>query len=351
MKKNSLVLVALVLLISLVLASCSKTEQSTANEKTPDSEKEIVNYGDYKGNWKLKVSEDEELYLMTSLEEYFGATAIDITEINNDSAKGSIYSVSGAPSYRVAVVDFEGKIEDGKLTASYEDEGWEYSGNIVLTFGNGKIKANIIREEVEKTPLWGIPEGEFTFLRPIETETIELSNDEKSNLERFLSPITKDVLKPFNKGELTDEIIINLVGVNIGAGFIDISEFGDKVKENGADVTFEESVMNNLANKYFGADIKEHKSYDITIYEKGFYKVPALGGITEYPFIQMVMKDTKNDGTYYAIVDYMSENPQDGKQLEYEYLIELHKNDYYTIKSIKEIKYPIDFEMLNQLIG
>ncbi len=359
MKKSSYIFITIMILVSLVFGGCSQLDQSQESEKTAktavpaatteasDENDNNQNYEDYKGNWKLKVAEDEELYLITSLENYFGATGINITGINNGSAKGSIYSIQGAPSYRQAEVSFEGKIEDGKLTASYEDEGWEYTGNIELTFENGKIEANIIRDEVETTPLWGIPEGKFAFLRPIETETISLSDDEKSNLERFLSPITKDTIKPSNKGELTDDMIINFVGVNIGAGFIDISEFGDKVKESGANVVFEESVMNDLANRYFGANIKEHKSYDIISYEKGIYTVPALGGVSEYPFIQMMMKDTKNDGTYYAIVDYMSENPQDGKQLEYEYLIELHKNDFYTIKSIKEINYPIDFEMLN----
>lgn len=82
-----------------------------------------------------------------------------------------------------------------------------------------------------------------------------------------------------------------------------------------------------------------------------FVKIDLITGRRiRYPLVQIMMKDTENEGTYYAIVDYMFEYPEEGKQLEYEYLVELQKNDNYTIKAIKEIKDPIDFEILNQFL-
>jgi hypothetical protein len=326
-------------------------EQSiTDNQTASTSEKETLTYDDYKGYWKLKVAENENLCLLTALDIYYGETSIDILEINDNLVKGTIYSISGAPSYRQAIVDFEGTIEDGKLITSYEDLGWEYSGTLEITFANKQLVVNIIRDESENSQMWGIPEGEFTFLRPIQTEVVTLSNEEKTELEQFLSPIA-GTINPFNQQELTDDIIINFVGLNLSLETIDTSEFGDKINEIDSEVVFDESVMNDLANKYFGVDIKEHKSYEITKYEDGYYSVASLGGVSEYPLVQILMKDTENTSTYYSVVDYIFEPSQGDKTLEYEYLIELEKKDTYLIKSIEEIKYPIDFESLNVLLS
>ncbi len=359
MKKHTWVLMMIMLTVSVGLMACSPTDQQTdsnaasaqeaegtrASEGTPEAPSG-VNYEAYKGEWKLHVPDDSELYLITALENYFGATGISITHIDHDSAAGSMYSIQGAPSYRQAEVIFEGTIEDGKISASYEDEGWEYTGIMELTLENHMIVANIMRDEVEMVPMWGIPEGTFVFLRPIETEAIDLSDDEKSNLEQFLSPMTKEVIQPFDTGELTDEMIIHFVGVAIGGDFIDAREFGDQIVENAGEVMFEASVMDDLANRYFGTGIKEHRSYDLAAYENGIYTVFALGGVTEYPTIQVLMKDTVHEGTYYAIVDYRFEYIDDGSQLEYQYLMELYKEDNFIIKSIKEVLDPIDLDLI-----
>ncbi|MDD3174494.1 MAG: copper amine oxidase N-terminal domain-containing protein [Herbinix sp.] len=305
------------------------------------SETKSINYESYKGDWNLKVAGDEEIYLFTCLEVYFGVTGINIAEINNNSVKGSIYSILGAPGYRQAEVAFEGKIENGKLLASYKDDAWLYSGNIELSFENEKLVANITRDKVDTTPMWGIPEGKFSYIRPIESKLIDISGEEKKQLEQFFAPIAKDRIMPFSKGTLTDETIVNFVGINLGAGYLPATEFGNKVREKDGKVIFDESVMNDLAKRYFGIGIKEHKSYGAVTYEKGVYSVPALGGVSEYPLVQLLMKDTKNEGTYYAIVDFIFDYPDQGKQLEYEYLIEMQKSQSYTIKAIKEIKSPI----------
>jgi hypothetical protein len=232
------------------------------------------------------------------------------------------------------------------LLASYKDDGWLYSGNIELSFEDEKIVANITRDKADTTTMWGIPEGNFSFIRPIESKLIDISGEEKMQLEQLLAPIAKDRIKPFSKGTLTDETIINFVVINLGAGFLPATEFGNKVTEKDGKVIFDESVINELAKRYFGIGIKEHKSYGAVTYEKGAYSVPALGGVSEYPLVQLLMKDTKNEGTYYAIVDFIFDYPDQEKQLKYEYLIEMQKSQSYTIKAIKEIKSPIG-ELIN----
>jgi hypothetical protein len=324
----------------------TKSESMVTDKGTTGSEMDSADFAKYKGDWKIVVSVNEELYLMTSLEEYFGTTGINIIEISNGVIKGSIYSVQGAPSYRQAEIAFAGTIENGKLKAAYEDEAWEYTGNIELTFDQEKILANITRDEAKNTPMWGIPEGEFTFVKPIKTEKVSATDEEKEVLEQFLFPAAKDRIGSFAEGDLTDEIIINFVGYNLTLGFLDTSEFGDRVKE-GIEIVFEESVMDDLAKKYFGTEIKEHKSVEITSYDNGKYTVPAVGGATEYPKVRILLEDTQNKGMYYAIVDYMFEYPEDGEKLEYQRLIKMQKNNAYIIKEIQEIESPIDFSYLN----
>lgn len=325
----------------------SKYEHEDNTSESLDTDK----YIDYKGEYKLKVEGYEDLYLITSLEIYYGYTGITIEAIDNNLVKGTISSIQGAPSYRQAIVEFEGEIIDDKLVASYADDAWEYSGDIELIFENNMILAKITRNEQDSPSMWGIPEGEFEFVRPIATEKIILTADEKNKLEDFLFPLSRNNIKPFNEGELTDDMIINYVGMNIALGNFNINEFGDKIKENGGTIVFDETLMNDLSKKYFGVEIKEHKSFDICTYINGSYEVPALGGVSEYPVVQLMLKDINNENIYYAIVDYMFDYPEGGKALEYQYIIKLEKinNDEYVIKYIKNIEFPIDFEIFNEL--
>lgn len=310
------------------------------------------NIDSYKGDWSLVVTEDEKLYLFTCLKPYYGSTGINITDVNNNLVKGNIFSIQGAPSYRIATVDFEGQIENGTLSTSYKDEAWNYSGSLTINFANDKLVATITRDNTGTTSFWGIPEGVFPFVRPIDAKPVQITADEKDKLEKLLFPMAKDRIKPFEDGELTDEMIIKCIGVNIGAGFIDTSEFGDKVSTYGGNIIFDKSIMNDLAERYFGIGIKDNKSYDIAIYESGKYTVPALGGVSEYPIVQLMMKDNNNEGDFYAIVDYLFDSPTESNKFMYEYLVELKSadNNDYVIKAIDEIKDPINFGILNQFI-
>ncbi|MPM84252.1 hypothetical protein SDC9_131323 [bioreactor metagenome] len=350
-KKSLFTACALCLLLAVgCSANAPQSQTSTDTSSLTQESKEAVpeqssttetNYESFLGDWSLKVSIDEELYLITELDTYYGSTGISIKEIKNNQVKGTIYSIPGAPSYRESNVDFEGDIVDGKLTASYKDEGWLYSGSINLTFGTNEITANITRDKSDETSLWGIPEGTFTFLRPIDTETVILSEDENNRLKTFLSAVTEEMIQPFEEGALTDEMIINFVGLNLGMGSIDGSEFGDDIK-SGADIVFNESVMNSLAVRYFGTEIKESKSTDTVTYNNGYYSIPALGGVVAYPIVQMLMADKGNADRYYAIVNYMRETPEEGIYLEYQYFITMQKeNENYIIKSIKKISDPM----------
>ena len=153
--------VFLVLLLGLTLVvGCSQTSKSeTVNQQAAavsgqenSTANDAVDIVSYQGNRKLKVSEDEELYRMTALMEYCGSTGINIKEIHNGEVKGTIFSRQGVPSYRQAEVAFTGKIEGGKLKASYKDDAWMYSGSIELAFSNGQIEAVITRDKSNDTP-------------------------------------------------------------------------------------------------------------------------------------------------------------------------------------------------------
>lgn len=306
-------------------------EQTGSNESA--DEETTADYQSYQGNWKLKVGQGEQLYLLTALEDYFGSTGINFDEIDDTFAKGSIYSIQGAPSYRQAIVDFDGKIEDGKLTASYTDEAWEYSGNIEITFEKDQIMADITRDAQEATSLWGIPEGTFTFLRPIETDIMPVSEEETASLESFFLPFTKERIQPFDEGGLTDEMIINFIGINVAASGYDVDV------AQGGTISFDRSSMDQLAEYYFGVPVTKHQSYDIITYQDGTYTIPALDGVSDYPSLQFLMKDTQNDGIYYAVVDYMFQAPgSDEPEFQYEYLFKLKDNGQggYIVKSMQE---------------
>lgn len=338
MKK--IVLVFVLVLTMTLIAGCSSTGDGG---NTTGKNTEMTDLAKYNGDWKLRVTgDDEELYLISSLEEYLGSAGIHIQEIDGDEVAGTIFSIQGAPSHRRAEVRFSGQIENGKLRTSYEDEAWGYTGDIELVFKDEMITAAITRDKVEPAPMWGVPEGEFTFIRPIETERVKLTGREKESLEEFLRPTIKDSIEPFAEGSLTDDSMIRFIGCSLAVGFIDHSEFGEKVTE-GVEIQFDESVMNDLARKYFSVEVKEHKTVDIVSYGEGKYSVPALGGVSEYPRIQLFMKDNNNKDIYYAVVDYIFEGPEGGPEQEYQYLIKLRKTDGYIIKSIKEIKDPINF--------
>lgn len=291
MKKVAIAALVLVMTSSITITGCKETTENNKNnpsskiqssaageskntlQKTVSTEatsetsleksKNQVNLNAYRGDWKLKVYEDEKLYLLTSLEDYFGRTAIEIESAGNNTIKGTITSIQGAPSYRQASVDFKGEVKNNKMTAAYKDDNWLYSGKIELSFRRDEISAIITRDKTKEPPMWGIPEGNLSFVRPIETKTVTLTKKEKGELERVLAP-------------------------------------------------------------------------DST---------------AKTPVIQEMLEDAAGNGTYYAIVDYFSDNPQDGKKLEYERFLELQKTDAgeYVIKSINEIKYPIDFEALKEL--
>jgi hypothetical protein len=204
--------------------SKSKLQKTASTEAASESNLEKpenpASISAYEGVWKLRVSEDEKLYLLTSLEDYFGRTAIEIESVRNNVMKGTITSIQGAPSYRQASVDFKGEVKNGKLIATYKDDNWLYSGRIELSFKQDEIAAIITRDKTKETPMWGIPEGKFSFIKPIETKSVTLTKKEKGELEALLAPVTQDSIGAFNSGELTDAMIVKFAGINLGAGFM-----------------------------------------------------------------------------------------------------------------------------------
>ncbi|WP_019850933.1 hypothetical protein [Desulfitobacterium sp. PCE1] len=316
----------------------------------PDSDGEdTAAYARYRGDWKIKVNRDEDLYRMTALIEYYGSTGIHIAEVNQQEIQGSIHSVKGAPSYRQAEVAFSGVIEEGVLCTAYEDLAWGYAGTMELKFEGDHIVAKITRDGFEPS-MWGIPEGEFVFVRAAATERVELSESEKADLETFLRPTAKGIMEPFEEDALTDKIMIDFACRSLALGIIDPRAFEDRVVR-GADIVFAESVLDDIINRYFNSGVKEHRAYEIGTYKKGRYSVPALGGVTEYPQLQRLLRDKEHPDRYYAIVDYLLEYPGEGRKLNYQYLIKLHKSNNashgYSIKVIKEVEDPINFALID----
>jgi len=86
---------------------------------------------------------------------------------------------------------------------------------------------------------------------------------------------------------------------------------------------------------------------DYTKFHKLFYQ---FDGITEKPEIQLLVKDAENPNRYYVLVDYTSNNSQDGSSIAYRYLFELEKNDIYSIEASMQIDssciWPIDESLL-----
>ena len=350
MKKLSF-LVILALCFSLIVG-CTSTASTTSTAQTSATPVATVKmatatintskYASYLGDWSLKIDTDQDVYLLTDLETYFGSTGITIDEIKDNHVKGTVYSISGAPSNRIASVDFEGDIVNGKLTASYTDDSWDYSGKIELTFGTDKITANITRADSKTTPMWGIPKGAVTFIRPYKTQKVTLTTAENTKLKSLLATVASEMIKPFNEGALTDEMIINYVALNVGLGTITISTTDVKT---GSDIVFSDTKLNEIAKKYLGVTVKTHKTTTNAKYSSGNYTVKAVGGVVEFPEIKRFMKDTENEGTYYAIVDYILGSPSSVKaEVKYQYLIKLQKTGSdYVIKSVKKISDTIDF--------
>lgn len=333
-----------ILALSLFISGCGAGKAADASGQGAPAER-AESYESHLGDWRLLAEEDGKLYLLTALDSFLGATGISIDETKGSYVKGKVYSISGAPSHRQAAVSFEGEVSGGTLTVPYEDENWSYSGEITLSFGKDNITADIVRGKSSAAPLWGIPEGRLEFTRPINTEETEMTKERREELEILLSAVTRDKILPFEEGKLSDQRIIDFVGINLAAGNLDTDKYGDRVKFK-TEVRFEESVLNDIAETYFGTAVAEPRSTDLVKYDGGIYEVPLVGGVWAHPAVRILLKDTGNQGVYYAVADYIFEAPMQEPELEYQYLFKLENAGGFVIKSITEIQSPVDFEIL-----
>lgn len=366
MKKKMIVILLIFVLMCICLIGCSNDNEDIVNEqddiagatemdeKATNEGKDAIqveseavdtkDYSSYMGDYKLKMKTDTDLYEITSLDVLYGYTGISIELRDNNYVTGTVTSTQSAPSYRTAIAEFKGEIIDGTLVAKYEDKGWEYTGQLELVFEKDMIKANIKRDETEIAPLWGIPTGEFDFVRPIETEIVKLNEEEQNKLTEYLSLFTKDAIEPFDEGELTDAMIIKFIGVHIALGDILAGEYND------GKITFSEKVANEKAIEYVGKEIEEPQSVaDLVEYSNGSYSVPDIGGVFEWPVVKLALKDTEDENITYFIVNYEFAGPDDEyAEVEYQYLIKFD-NINYVAKSVKKIEDIIDFKITEDL--
>lgn len=326
--------------------TASQTVSQMTTEALTDGKKDRR----YSGSWILDV---DTLYAMTAMEVYYGTTRIDLDVLSDGTVNGVFYAVSSAPSYRQAEVLFTGTFENGILEADYEDEGWLYGGHLTIKTpedgSDASLQVTITRTSGDMNSNWGIPEGEFSFRRAIETAFVDLSETDLMALTDLFSMMTQDRMPPFTveNGEdtLTEAAKINFIGLNIADGKVNVSLFGDLVDE-GAEITFDASVMQSLLEEYIGTTVTEPQSTTFVTYDSGRYTVPAIGGVTESPEIQFIMQDTGYQGRYYAVVNYKLPGSD---EVMYQNLMTIEFYNGYHVRGIERIDDPVDTEMLNAM--
>lgn len=231
----------LVLSLILIPTGCSK--------KVVEIEKD---YSKYLGSWHIY---NENMYTFTALEGVLGRTAIDILEIEGNKLKGEIVTISGAPSLRIAQVEFEGEIVDNKLMAEYEDNSWNYSGNVELEFIEDHIIGKISRDENNGDSFigWGILEGDFKFIRPIYTEIVDLNDEKIGEIEKLADSLEEEKLFP-----KVQMILKDIENKDIYYVYIDYKRSIDNNQDQG------ETVYQNIIQleKSNGFTIKEVKVMD-----------------------------------------------------------------------------------------
>lgn len=244
--------IVLILFLTIVLNGCIdkgsvENESSDISNRQEKAEKEQgeSDYSRYKGAWNIYMMEEE---TFTALEPALGRTAIDILEIDNNKIVGEITSVSGGPSFRMAEISFEGEVVDGKLISRYEDKDWEYKGELSLEFEEDYINANISRDEAEPRAMWGIPEGEFKFKRPIATEMVELNDEEKLEIEAVVDVLEEENLYPEIK-----ILLQNTEDQNIYYAYIDYKRYNEEQK---SDIIYQHLIILEKVDQY---RIKETK--------------------------------------------------------------------------------------------
>lgn len=354
------IILAVVLCLTLTAGCGAKTDKAGSASATPETSSasgsaritssetsQFTDYVSYVGDWELVSGENEDLYRIDELLPYHSTTDLNIDEISNGHVKGYIFAGSAsvhASIYHMTEVHFEGDIADGKMTAGYDDEDWGTTGSIELVFEEDEISATITRDEQESGFLFGIPKGSFTFLRRINTEPIQLAGDETAQLDKLLYTVTEDLIEPFPEGGLTDGQVIGMLGMNIARGSIELTEFGDKAQTDNETITFDETIMEELSERYFGISIQKHQSVDSVTYADGVYTVPNVGGVSEFPVVVVLLRDTGNDGIYYALADYTWDIDESGYKREYQHLIKPQENgDGYIIKAIEDVKIPLQY--------
>lgn len=210
MKKISLLFI---LMVCFIVVGC-KDKQITNKDITNNEvikKESIVNeeveenlLEKYVGDWKLK---KEPLYMVTALDDYFGVTGINIKSVEKDKVKLSVYAISSKPSYRKAEVNIEGIVKDNEIVSEYEDSSWGDKGIIKIQFLEDEIKAEIVKDRKDKDVelLWELPSGEYSFVKPIEADIVDLAEIHMDKIKDSInSKLQKDnsiklMFKDFNE--------------------------------------------------------------------------------------------------------------------------------------------------------
>lgn len=163
MKKYIILIIVLVLCI--LIAGCGNKKNSSAENK--DEVKETVasqepekeekpDYSVFSGEYAQEESIKQDYKFGTTV-------SLEINEEGN--VKGEITSAADNASH-IASVDFTGKVNDGIIESSFDEDGWEHSGKIKIELQPDGINLTLTYNNSQQNNggLWGIGEGTFKMI-------------------------------------------------------------------------------------------------------------------------------------------------------------------------------------------
>lgn len=128
-------------------------------------------YSNFSGTWRVMGNDTS-------------GTSLNITTQAN-MIKGMLSSVNTKATH-VANITFEGIIEEDKFTYPFQDDGWQHSGVLTLTFKQAdKIGIDIKIDNPNNGQQWGITQGNFDLELVtsdlLETEVEELDTNQEQD--------------------------------------------------------------------------------------------------------------------------------------------------------------------------
>ncbi|MEQ8154783.1 MAG: hypothetical protein ABRQ25_07875 [Clostridiaceae bacterium] len=172
-------IVLLMVLLSISVSGCGKTAGNTntntdtntnnnnssasdnpASSGSSDSESAsnsaaAVDFSKYTGDWAV----EENLK-----EDFKYGIRLNITVDKDGNLKGQLSNATENVTH-IAAVEIKGKIQNNNLTLTFDNDNWDHSGTISMSFKEKEIALSVKYDSgSNKNNLWGIGEGTFTLI-------------------------------------------------------------------------------------------------------------------------------------------------------------------------------------------